>query len=409
MRHFGERVVCRLELRPVEHRAVAVDSRPVTACDRSGQLEAVLDRAQHQRHERLRRCTCFLEEVGGRAVEGDQEVRRDRGARVVARPSLIGELEGTQSERFREPRRTRLGVTGLGRDRRPRTVELLGPARERQRLQRVDGKPSHVWIERRERGTSRDVRDPGARLDRARHLGNRAVGHAEQPQLPVRAHGHAALAQAGGDRGAGASGTDHGDVVEHGGAPAPSRMPGVDSVPARVRVEFTYEGDARSVKVRGSVESLGGTEMRKQGGRWIASVEVPDDVRAAYWFALDGEEDWTQWLPDPSNAKRYVYPAGLSFTGEHEVVASLLEGPEAPPFRWSAERDVPRRSVELRELDGRRVWVYLPARGQPEALLVLSDGLEYTTLAPAPTVLDNLIDAGEIPPTAALLPDSVDT
>lgn len=187
-------------------------------------------------------------------------------------------------------------------------------------------------------------------------------------------------------------------------------MPGADSVPARVKVEFSYEGEARSVKVRGSIESLGGTELRRDGARWIGSVEVPADVRAAYWFALDGEDDWTRWLPDPANPKRYVYPAGLSFTGEHEVVGSLLEGPDARPLYWSVERDdVPRGTVELHELDGRRVWLYLPARAEPAALLLLFDGREYTTLAPAPTVLDNLIADGRIPPTAALLPDSHDT
>lgn len=176
-----------------------------------------------------------------------------------------------------------------------------------------------------------------------------------------------------------------------------------------MRVDFTFDGDARSVKVRGSIESLGGTEMRREGGEWVASVDVREDIRAAYWFALDGEEDWTRWLPDASNPKRYVYPAGLHFTGEHDIVASLLEGPAARPFRWSVERDVPRGKLELSELDGRRVWLYTPAAAAPEALLLLFDGHEYTTLAPAQTVLDNLHAAGELPPTAAVLPDSLDT
>ena len=174
-------------------------------------------------------------------------------------------------------------------------------------------------------------------------------------------------------------------------------------------VEFSYEGEARSVRLRGSLEALGGTELHEAGGRWTTSVDVPDDVRATYWFALDGEEDWTRWVPDPSNPKRYVYPAGLSFTGDHEVVGSLFEGPLTPSFRWSTERDVPRGVVEERELDGRSVWIYRPAGAPPEAVLLLFDGREYTTIAPAPTVLDNLIAAGEIPPTAAVLPDSLDT
>jgi enterochelin esterase-like enzyme len=176
-----------------------------------------------------------------------------------------------------------------------------------------------------------------------------------------------------------------------------------------VKVDFTFDGEARSVKVRGSIESLGGTELRREGAVWVGSIDVPDDIRAAYWLALDGEEDWTRWLPDPSNPKRYVYPAGLHFTGESDVVASLLEGPSARPLRWSVEQDVPRGTLELRELDGRRVWLYLPRAAVPEALLLLFDGHEYTTIAPVQTVLDNLHAAGEVPPTAAVLPDSLDT
>jgi enterochelin esterase family protein len=40
---------------------------------------------------------------------------------------------------------------------------------------------------------------------------------------------------------------------------------------------------------------------------------------------------------------------------------------------------------------------------------VLFDGLAYTTIAPAPVVLDNLIAAERIPSLAAVLPDSGDT
>jgi enterochelin esterase-like enzyme len=172
--------------------------------------------------------------------------------------------------------------------------------------------------------------------------------------------------------------------------------------------ELRYEGEATTVRVRGSIENGGELPMMLERGEWVARVELPAEVRAVYWFALDGEEDWTRWLPDPRNPRRYVYPAGLEFTGAHEIVGSLLEGPAAPPFRWTVPRDVPRGTVTCEELDGRRVWRYMPA-AEPEALLVLFDGHQYTTLAPAPTVLDNLIADGAIPPTAAVLPDSLDT
>jgi enterochelin esterase-like enzyme len=176
-----------------------------------------------------------------------------------------------------------------------------------------------------------------------------------------------------------------------------------------VRVTFRYEGETRSVRVRGAVEALGDTDLaRGADGAWTLELEVPDDVRTVYWFALDGADDWTEWLPDPANPSRYVYPEGLEFTAGGEVVGSLLEGPDARPLAWSLEQDVPRGDVRVELVDGRRVWFYDPPR-EAEGRLLLFDGEAYTTLAPAPVVLDNLIAAGRIPPLAAVLPAAVDT
>jgi enterochelin esterase-like enzyme len=176
-----------------------------------------------------------------------------------------------------------------------------------------------------------------------------------------------------------------------------------------VRLTVRYPGDAQAVKVRGGLEALGATELeRGPDGVWTLELDVPDDVRTVYWLAVDGAENWTEWLPDPGNPKRYVYPAGLEFTPDGEVVGSLLEGPDARPFRWSLERDVPHGEVTCDVVDGRRVWRYEPPRAAEGALL-LFDGHAYTTLASAPAVLDNLIADGQIPALAAVLPDSLDT
>ena len=174
-------------------------------------------------------------------------------------------------------------------------------------------------------------------------------------------------------------------------------------------MEFTFRwaGDAETVRVRGSIESVGDAELARNGDEWATTLDLPPDVRAIYWIALDGEDDWTRWHVDPSNPKRYVYPADLFFTRGQEVVASLLEGPEAQPLSWSTERDVPHGELGCDELAGRRVWRYTPP-AEPEALLLLFDGREYTSLAPAHVVLDNLLAEGLIPPTAAILPDSVE-
>ena len=175
-----------------------------------------------------------------------------------------------------------------------------------------------------------------------------------------------------------------------------------------MRASFRFEGEADEVRIEGSLETLGESELTLREGVWSTELEVPDDVRAVYWFALDGEDDWTKWLPDPKNPSRYVYPPGLHFTGEREVVGSMFEGPSAPPRRWTVERDVPHGRLRQVELDGRRVWLYAPP-APAEAGLLLFDGHEFTLLARTPTVLDNLLAEGLIPPVAAVLPDSPET
>ena len=60
----------------------------------------------------------------------------------------------------------------------------------------------------------------------------------------------------------------------------------------------------------------------------------------------------------------------------------------------------------------RRVWVYTPpgSAGADTAagLLLLLDGWTYLQHIPTPTILDNLLAAGRIPPLAAILVDSLD-
>lgn len=175
-----------------------------------------------------------------------------------------------------------------------------------------------------------------------------------------------------------------------------------------MRASFRYDGEARSVRLRGAVEALGDTELRRDGGAWTLELEVPDDVRTVYWLGLDGADDWLEWIPDPGNPSRYVYPQGLEFTTAREVEGSLLVGPRARPYHWSVDRGAPRGVVLLDEVDGRRVWTYQPAQ-QAEARLLLFDGNEYLTLANVHLTLDNLIAEGRIPPVTAVLPDNVDT
>src|SRR6185437_15229511 len=110
----------------------------VAAHQRAGRLETVLDGAPHERLERLGWRAGSRYEARRDVVQGDQVARSDRGAGVVERAVGVGELERLQPEHAGqlEPELERL--VGLGRDRGPGAVELLGSTRASERLQWVE-------------------------------------------------------------------------------------------------------------------------------------------------------------------------------------------------------------------------------------------------------------------------------
>jgi enterochelin esterase-like enzyme len=60
----------------------------------------------------------------------------------------------------------------------------------------------------------------------------------------------------------------------------------------------------------------------------------------------------------------------------------------------------------------RRLWVYTPpgysSDGEPYRLLVLFDGRQYIEATPTPTILDNMVADGSIPPIVAVMVGQVD-
>jgi enterochelin esterase-like enzyme len=168
---------------------------------------------------------------------------------------------------------------------------------------------------------------------------------------------------------------------------------------------------------------MGGTDL------WFKSYRLRRDARFEYLVAAHdslepfaaqepaGAGGWLEDLrPDPLNPHRLVEPPDEESPGAREYVSSYLELPGAPPQPFVRERPgVKRGRVELIRYGGgateagRRVWVYTPPgykpSGRPYRLLVLFDGWQYTHTIPVPTILDNMIADGAIPPTVAVMLD----
>ena len=164
---------------------------------------------------------------------------------------------------------------------------------------------------------------------------------------------------------------------------------------------------------------------------WYRTLRMRDTVRTSYQFAPNDslvpkgeEQDWETrrrgWVPDPLNP---VLVVDL-FLGDQpkeggRASESLLQLPNAAPEPWIAPTpDTPAGTVTAHRfrspsLDNERdLWVYTPAgydpEGDPLPVMVLFDGQWHDNLMRVPTVLDNLVAAGAVPPLVALMIGNVD-
>jgi enterochelin esterase family protein len=191
----------------------------------------------------------------------------------------------------------------------------------------------------------------------------------------------------------------------------------------RMRVTVSYhDPDADELWVIGGLAGAdpGDRRLRRAGdGWWERTYELPRDVRTAYWITRERFAGNADLRHDPLNARTHVYRGHPEDADDADVLASVLELPDAPAFAWSLERDVPRGSVEMHRLaserlgNTRRVYTYTPPAydaAQTYPLVVCFDGWAYVDDAyvPLPRVFDNLIAAGRIPSVVAVLPDSID-
>jgi enterochelin esterase family protein len=141
---------------------------------------------------------------------------------------------------------------------------------------------------------------------------------------------------------------------------------------------------------------LAGTDL------WLLRLPVEDGGRFEYKLAVgrDGHEELTVDQLNPARA-------GDPF-GENSVARTL--GYNRP--EWSLPRGAPAGRIEVIQVasrafgEARDVGVYLPAGHDPSRaypLVVIHDGDDFVAYADLPVVLDNLIEAEEIPPVITAL------
>ncbi len=168
---------------------------------------------------------------------------------------------------------------------------------------------------------------------------------------------------------------------------------------------FAWVGDAESVDI---VRWIHGGEDRRPLHRlpatnlWLLRLAVEDGGRFEYKLVIhqDGGEHWTV---DPLNRARAADPFG-------ENSVCLTFGYTRPD--WSLPQGAAAGRVETLIVDSpvfaetREERIYLPAGytdGQTCPLVIIHDGDDFVTFADLVVSLDNLIEAGDIPPIVAAL------
>jgi enterochelin esterase family protein len=175
----------------------------------------------------------------------------------------------------------------------------------------------------------------------------------------------------------------------------------------------------QAIQQRGTGPQIFGDEHPRRAG---------DDTRVLYQLSVNdprrtgppaGDAPAGGWFRDPLNPRRHlVIRADPERPRSADLAFSALELPAAPPQPYVRRRPgVPAGTVAVHRLasgvlgNERRVWLYTPPgydpSGPPYPLLPVFDGKEYVDLLPTPTILDNLVAEGRIPPTVAVFPDSL--
>jgi enterochelin esterase family protein len=169
---------------------------------------------------------------------------------------------------------------------------------------------------------------------------------------------------------------------------------------------FFYHGTAKNVSIAGDwtywqmaapLKRIEGTDL------FYSILEFPKTARLQYKLVVDGE-----WILDPAN--RRVSEEGFGVNSEFWMPDHV--DPSALWRQTPAERGrIERYEIHSEELaEQRELFLYTPHRDSSNAgssatplpLLIVHDGAEALHIGRFHLILDNLIAAGRIAPTAAL-------
>lgn len=154
---------------------------------------------------------------------------------------------------------------------------------------------------------------------------------------------------------------------------------------------------------------------------WFKTYRLRNDARFSYRMAADDSlEVVKSFAVDPKRVAAFkADPLNKKhFTGINGD-CSVVELEKAPPPIWSermpgvAEGKLEKLPFTSQILNNKRdIWVYTPPNYANTKnnynLLVTLDGSDYVSSIPTPTILDNLIGKGKIPPTVAVMVGNAD-
>lgn len=142
---------------------------------------------------------------------------------------------------------------------------------------------------------------------------------------------------------------------------------------------------------------------------WYRSYRLPSNISATYHFFING-------IPtsDPLSRSTFIVPADdVSPFGEREMHLAIVELPNASSQFWHEQRaETPKGQLSTQLLHSTlvghdyRLCIYTPhnyTNTETYPLLLYFDPWTYTQVIPTPTILDNMIAAGKLPPMIAVL------